>query len=138
MDKELVESFRRSDAWLLDWRTEIEGVTRYAGKPVHPADAVAIDPGDVAGRLGPALTVMARAARLMHEGATGWREDIGDDLQASQLAHKAWGARDVLALGLGIHLQLSREQARWLADALVGDDSLRRWVDTHRTHTDES
>ena len=132
MDEDLVESIRRSDAWLLDWRPEIEAVVRYAGKPLHPADAVMIDPADVAGRLGPELTVMAREARLRSAGVTEWRENVGDDLQARLLEYRAWGARDVLALGLAVHLQLTREHAGWLADALTGNDGPRRHIDARR------
>lgn len=134
---DMVGSFRRSDAWLLDWRTEIEGVIRYASKPVHPANATTIDPTDVAGRLGPALTAMAREVRLMQDGMTEWREEVGEDLQARLFEYRSWGARDVLAIGLGTHLQLTREQAGWLADALIGDDGLRHHVERHRSQSSD-
>lgn len=119
----LVESERQIYQWLLDWRAEIDAIENYAEVPVHLADEVTVAPAHVVPRLGPILTAMARRARHLHQGHLSMGRNPGygqdhPDVHAS--GNTAYGARQVLALGLGVHLGLSAQHADWLAQGLVG------------------
>ncbi|MFD7161696.1 hypothetical protein ACFV9C_44425 [Kribbella sp. NPDC059898] len=119
-----VEYDRRQAAWLLDWRDEIEDVERYAQTPVPMFDQARIAPENVVGRLGPELTAMARAARRLQAEAVRLRSNpkiAAEDV--STWLGRSWGAHELLALGLGVHLGLSHTEATWLADGLTGYDA---------------
>lgn len=107
--------------FLLDWQDEIRAVKRYGQVPVHPHD-LTIAPEYVVAGLGPALTAMARAAARLERLGRGTQRHHDNpahpDVQVG--INVAWGARQALAVGLGVQLNLSFQHATWLADALAG------------------
>ncbi|MFD7161269.1 hypothetical protein ACFV9C_42255 [Kribbella sp. NPDC059898] len=120
-DHRILEHERRQAAWLLDWRDEIDGVERYAKTPVQQFEQARIAPENVVGRLGPELTAMARFAR--REWATAVRMRANPAIADKDVEcwnNRAWGACDLLALGLGVHLDLPYAEAMWLAEGLTG------------------
>ena len=65
---------------------------------------------------------MARKTRLLQRtadrvAARASDRDVPQDVSPGDLA---WGARQALAVGLGVHAHLSFEESTWLADELAG------------------
>lgn len=126
MDKwadRVIEYERRKEEFLLEWREEIAAVEAYGQVPVHPGDSFTIAAEYVVPRLGPELTAMARAARRLTRLAAGTARNLRDHPDHPDLQHgadQAWGARQVFAVGLGVHLGLAGEYAEWLAEGLSG------------------
>ncbi|MET9265256.1 hypothetical protein [Amycolatopsis sp. NPDC004079] len=125
---DILESLRRSDEWLLDWEAEIEGVARCVEARRHPDGPAATECAHDVPRLGPELTAMAgRARELQHYYEENLRISGQDHPDTAALGNRAWGAREVLALGLGVRFGLGAAEARWLADALAGFRLENEW-----------
>lgn len=109
--------------FLLDWHNEVAAAKAYSQTPVRIEDTVLIGPEHVIARLGPELSAMTRATARLERLARGTARAhrATPDHQDVRLGENlAWGARQVLAVGLGVHLELSLQHATWLAEALSG------------------
>jgi hypothetical protein len=120
---DVMDEQRRIGEFLLDWHDEIAAAKAYSQTPVRIDDTVLIASEHVIARLGPELSAMTRAtARLerLARGTARTRRSTPDHPDVRMGENLAWGARQVLAVGLGVHLELSLQHATWLAEALSG------------------
>lgn len=119
----VIDEQNRMREFLLDWQNEIAAAKAYSQTPVQIPDTICIAPEYVIPRLGQELTAMVRAAARLERlsrGTARVRRSRPDHPDVHAGSNLAWGARQVLAVGLGVHLTLALEQATWLAEALTG------------------
>lgn len=120
---QLLDYERRKQEFLQDWQDVIGAVEAYSTVILNRADSVTIAPEHVIERLGPELTAMARATRRLERLARGTARRLRDEPDHPDRVHgssQAWGARQALAVGLGVHCGLNLEHAEWLAEGVSG------------------